>query len=80
MSGLKNTIKRVVNVSIGKGYKTNAEIRAEKDAKRKSSLDRLYASAQQPDPEALRRQQRRKAATRHGSRVSTILTDDQTLG
>jgi hypothetical protein len=80
MSGLKNTAKRLVNASTGKGYKTNSEIRAEKAAKRKSALDQLYAAAGQPDPQALKRAERRKAAGRRGSRVSTILTDEETLG
>jgi hypothetical protein len=77
MSGLKNTGKRLWNVGRGKGYKTNKEIRQEKQMKRQQSLDKIYQGAEMPDPEQLRRTERRKAAKRRGSRVETVLTEDQ---
>ncbi len=81
MSGLKNTVKRVVNASLGKGYKTNREIRQEKAMKRQQALDKIYEGAEMPDEQELRRKARRKAATKRGSRVSTVLTDQEdTLG
>lgn len=80
MSGLKNTGKRLWNLGRGKSYKTNKEIRQEKQMKRQQALDKVYQGAEMPDPEDLRRQERRKAARRRGSRVETILTDEDTLG
>ncbi|KPK74227.1 MAG: hypothetical protein AMJ84_00115 [Acidithiobacillales bacterium SM23_46] len=81
MSGLKNTGKRLVNFSLGKGYKTNKERRMEKEAKQQAALDKIYQSAEMPDDEYIRRNERRKAAKRRGSRTSNILTEaDETLG
>ena len=80
MSGLKNTAKRLINASTGRGYKTNKERSQEKDAKRQAGVDKLYSSADMPDEELIKRNERRKAARRRGSRVSTILTDQDTLG
>lgn len=83
MSGLKNTGKRLVNFSLGRGYKTNKERKMEKQAKAQKKLDKIYASAMVPDEEFIRRNERRKAAARRGSRVSSVLTspeDRQTLG
>ena len=80
MSGLKNTVKRFVNVSIGKGYKTGREIRAEKAAKRQTVKDKMFSSAQIPDEEEIKRNERRRQAKRAGSRASTVLTDQDTLG
>jgi len=80
MSGLKNTVKRLVNVSTGRGYKTNRERRAEKENKRQAAVDAVYSSALLPDEEEVRRNERRKQAKRRGSRASTVLTDQDTLG
>ena len=83
MSGMKNTVKRMVNFSLGKGYKTNKERRMEREAKAQKALDKIYAGAEVPDEEFIRRNQRRKAAARRGSRVASILTDEggrETLG
>jgi hypothetical protein len=79
MSGLKNTVRRLGNASMGKGYKTGKEIKAEKAAKAQNALDKVYAGAEVPDDEMLKRKERRKAAKRQGSRANTILTnnDDQ---
>ncbi len=80
MSGLKNTVKRVVNASIGKGYKTGREIRAEKAAKAQAIKDKMFASGLVPDEEEIKRNERRKQAKRQGSRANTVLTDRETLG
>jgi hypothetical protein len=80
MSGLKNTVKRLGNASMGRGYKTNKEIREERKMKRQQALDKIYEGAEMPDEQELRRKARRKAAAQRGSRVSTILTDEETLG
>ena len=75
MSGLENTAKRLINASTGKGYQTNKERRAKKVAKHQAGLDAIYAGAQMPDEQEVRRKERRKAARRRGSRADTILTD-----
>ncbi len=80
MSGLKNTAKRLVNVSLGKGYKTNKERRMEKAAKQQAALDKVYQGAEMPDEEMIRRNERRKAAARRGSRQRNVLTDEDMLG
>ena len=80
MSGLKNTVKRLASASIGRGYSTGREKRAKAAAKKQADLDKVYAGAQLPDEEEIARNERRKAAKRRGSRVSTILTDEDTLG
>lgn len=80
MSGLKNTGKRLWNMGIGKGYKTNKEIRQEKEAKIQAGKDKLFASAEIPDDEAIKRNERRKAAMRAGSRANTVLTEEDRLG
>jgi hypothetical protein len=80
MSGLKNTVKRLANASMGRGYKTNKEIREERKMKRQQALDKIYEGAEMPDEQELRRKARRKAAGQRGSRVSTVLTEEDTLG
>lgn len=80
MSGLKNTAKRLVNASVGRGYKTNDERRAEKKAKIKAGKDKQFKNAQMPDEEEIQRAERRKAARRRGSRSSNVLTSGDTLG
>lgn len=80
MSGLKNTIRRLGNASLGKGYMTSGERKEKKAAKKQAGLDRIYASAEMPDEEQIRRNELRKAAARRGSRQRNILTDQDTLG
>lgn len=80
MSGLENTAKRLHNFGTGKGYKTNTEIRQEKEAKIQAGKDKIFASAVVPDDEAIRRNERRKAAKRQGSRANTVLTEEDKLG
>jgi len=80
MSGLKNTGKRLWNLGVGKGYKTNKEVQMEKEAKIQKGKDKLFHSAVVPDDEAIKRNERRKAAKRSGSRASTVMTDEDRLG
>jgi hypothetical protein len=80
MSGLKNTGKRLWNMGVGKGYRTNKEIQMEKEAKIQQGKDKLFAGAEVPDAEVLKRNERRKAAQRAGSRAKTVLTDQDKLG
>jgi hypothetical protein len=80
MSGLKNTVRRLGNVSLGRGYKTSGEAKREKAAKRQNELDKVYTGAEVPDDEQLKRTERRKAAKRQGSRANTILTNNDQLG
>lgn len=80
MSGLKNTGKRLWNLGTMKGYKTNTEIRLEKEAKIQAGKDKIFHSAEVPDDEVIKRNERRKAAKRSGSRAKTVLTDQDTLG
>ena len=80
MSGLKNTRKRLWNVGHGKGFKTDSEIQQEKDVKKQNALDKVYAGAEVPDDEQLKRDERRKQAKRQGSRANTILSNNDQLG
>ena len=82
MSGIKNTIQKFVNASTGKGFKTNEQVRRPKrQAEAIAKRDAMFAGADMPDEEFIRRNERRKAAKRRGSRVSNVLTDDtDTLG
>lgn len=80
MSGLKNTVKRIHNLARGEGYATGDELRAKDKAERQAARDKLYTGARMPDPEELKRNARRKAAKRPGSRADTILTERDTLG
>jgi len=70
--------ERNVNAMGGEGWATDTELQREADAKRQKALDKMFAKPEFPDEERVRRDARRKAATRRGSRVSTVLTD--TLG
>lgn len=47
-----------------------------KSEKRQMRLDKMYAGAALPDEEIIRRNERRKAAQRRGSRVRNVLTGD----
>ena len=80
MSGLKNTVKRLANASMGRGYKTSRELRAERESKRQSKVDKMFAGANIPDAEEIKRNERRRQAKRAGSRANTVLTDQDTLG
>ena len=80
MSGLKNTVRRLGNASMGKGYMTSGEKKREKAMKRQNELDKVYTGAEVPDDEELKRNERRKQAKRQGSRANTILTNNDQLG
>ena len=80
MSGLKNTVRRMANASLGKGYATKDERLAQRKAKSQARLDKTFQSALMPDEEEIAREERRKAATRRGSRADTVLTDQDLLG
>ena len=45
MSGLENTVKRLANASMGRGYATNRERREKKKAKRQAALNKIYEGA-----------------------------------
>lgn len=74
--------RRAGNASLGRGWKTSGEIKVAEAAKAQGVLDKVYAGAEMPDTEVIKRNERRKAAKRRGSRVNTVLTDDEkeTLG
>jgi len=74
---MENTWRRSANFIQGKGYITKKEKDAKKAAKAQTALDTIYANAEMPDDEVIQRNERRKAARRRGSRVNTILTDDE---
>ena len=80
MSGLNNTVRRLANVSRGKGYMTSGERKRKEAAAVQTKKDKMFAGATMPDEEEIARNERRKAAKRRGSRVSTVMTDDDTLG
>lgn len=76
MSGLKRTFRRLGNLSLGKGYATSGERKRKRVAKANAAQDKIYqAAATIPDAEVLKRDERRKAAKRSGSRANTVLTD-----
>lgn len=80
MSGLKNTVRRLANASRGKGYMTKGERKRRDEAKAQDVKDKMFASARIPDAEEIKRNERRRQAKRAGSRASTVLTDQGTLG
>ena len=83
MAGLKNTAKRLWSLGNpfdGRGYQTKDEAEAEKKAKIQAGKDKMFAGAQLPDEEQIKRNERRKSAKRRGSRLNTVLTDRETLG
>ena len=80
MSGLKNTQKRLWNLGMGRGYKTNEERRQKKLGKITKAKNKMFASAQLPDEEDIRRVERRKSAKRRGSRAQTVMTSRESLG
>jgi len=80
MGGLKNTMKRATNLGLGRGYKTNEERRQEKRDKITAAKNKMFASAQLPDEEEIRRVERRKSAKRRGSRAQTVMTERETMG
>lgn len=79
MSGLQNTMKRTLSFSKGSGYETHQESDIRRGGPKKRA-DKLYSTAALPDEDDLSRQAKRRQARRRGSRASTILTDQDTLG
>jgi len=75
MSGFENTSKRLFNFAVGKGYSTRDERRNKRIAAEQGRKDAMFAGAELPDEEEIKRNERRKAAKRRGSRVESILTD-----
>jgi TnpA family transposase len=80
MSGLKSTFKRATNLGLGRGYMTNEERREKKRGKITAAKNKMFASAQLPDEEEIRRVERRKSAKRRGSRAKTVMTERESLG
>lgn len=74
MGNLDNTWRRAKNFGLGRGYKTDKEKKQKKQAKRQAKKDKIFHSAEMPDEELIKRNERRKAAGRAGSRASTVLT------
>ena len=70
--------ERNINTLSGRGWASDTELKRAKEAKKQKKLDKIYSSAEMPDEQDIRRKARRKAATRRGSRISTVLTE--TLG
>ncbi len=79
MGGIKKQVQRGVNLLKHGEYKTRDEIKAKEAGKAAVQVERdkdaMFANAQMPDSDTIRRNERRKAARRRGSRVETILTD-----
>ncbi len=65
-------------IDISRGKNTSAALR-QRLAAEQTRLDKIYSSAQFPDEEEIKRNERRKAAKRRGSRADTVLTEE-TLG
>lgn len=80
MGGLKNTMKRGFNFGLGRGYATNEERREKARGKITAAKNKMFASAELPDEEEIRRVERRKSAKRKGSRAQTVMTDRESLG
>ena len=84
MSGIKNTVQKFKNASLGRGFHTSKEVRTykarHKAADVKAGKDKMFQNAVLPDEEEIRLVERRKAAKRKGSRAQTVMTDRDTLG
>lgn len=74
---MASLVEKSTNWTMGKGFMTNDERREQKKAEEQARLDKIYSGAQMPDDESIRRNSRRKAASRRGSRQRNVLTDDQ---
>lgn len=71
--------RRMGNWMRGSGFETSGEQKARKAAEAQGRLDKVYAGAQMPDEELIRRNERRKAAGRRGSRQRNVLTADEDM-
>ena len=76
MGDLKRLVQKSIDVS---RFKTPRDkVRAREATAEQLRKDEMFAAGRMPDEEELRRNQRRIAARRRGSRAETVLTD--TLG
>ena len=80
MSGVNKFLRRSYNFGTFQGFKTSGEAKREKHAKAQNALDKVYAGAEVPDAEQLKRVERKKMAKRQGSRANTVLTNNDQLG
>jgi hypothetical protein len=84
MSGIKKTVQKFSNASLGRGFHTNREVRSYKADKVARGVtaakNKMFSDAALPDELDIRRTERRKAAKRRSARAKTILTDRDTLG
>jgi len=80
LSGLKRFMNKAENFGGGRGFVTDKNLQAAAQGKRDRAQDAIFANAQMPDDAALKKAQRTKAASRRGSRVSSVLTDQDKLG
>lgn len=72
--------RRMGNWMRGSGFETSGEQKRRTAAEAQGRLDQVYAGADMPDEELVRRNERRKAAKRRGSRQRNVLTDEDSLG
>jgi hypothetical protein len=77
MSGIEKTARRIGNASMGRGYMTKHERELKEAAQEQARKDKIYAGAELPDEELIKRNERRKAAGRRGSRQRNVLTSDE---
>jgi hypothetical protein len=59
---------------------TSGEKKRRDAAREQHRLDEIYAGAEMPDEEVIKRNERRKAAKRRGSRQRNVMTDEDMLG
>ena len=76
MGDLKRLVQKSIDVSRGKTDR--GKLAARVAAGEQERKDKMFAAGRMPDEEELRRNQRRLAAKRRGSRADTVLTE--TLG
>ncbi len=76
MGDLKRLVQKSIDVSRGKTDR--GKLAARQAAKEQARKDKMFAGGRLPDEDELRRNQRRLAASRRGSRAETVLTE--TLG
>ena len=77
MAGINKTdfFTRSWKSSQGQGYQTGKERKKRRAGAKQARKDKQFAAATIPDDEQIKRNERRKAAKRQGSRASTVLTN-----
>jgi hypothetical protein len=80
MSGVDKMVRRTVRWFGGHGFMTQGEKKQKDKAQWQDKQNKIFQGVPMPDPEELKREQRKKAAGRKGSRASTVLTNRDTLG